>query len=80
MSESSNSNQFEPVPCEDCEDPIPFERLKAVRTKVCVSCAMDREAQGTGVKKHKMYYDATVKGDDIEELEAHLVRDKNSTY
>lgn len=73
--------QAPPVPCEECEEPIPQARLRAVATKLCVSCMemlereeKDRVERGEpSTLRHRMAFEI-IGSEEVEEVNLHLIR------
>lgn len=73
--QSEQLSEHSTVTCDECGDPIPWKRIKAIPTaKTCVGCMEDLEAAGLGTKKHKISYHIQIHGDDIESIETEIVR------
>lgn len=63
------------VLCEQCDEPIPPERLQVIQTTKCVPCLEKLERFGNGTVRHRMVFE--VKGnEDVEEIHLHLQRGK----
>lgn len=73
MTQSANE-----VLCRECEEPIPAQRLKVIRTDICVSCMEDLESRGVGTPRYRMEIDSVVnKEGSVEEVSFRLIKPKS---
>lgn len=70
-------NSTEEILCEECDTPIPPKRLALVPVHVCVDCMSEKEKQGHGTVKTKMYQEFYGDMEDIEDVKTFIVRGKS---